>query len=30
MNEALQQAIQFSIEHESTWDRQVDANWACM
>lgn len=27
MNEALQQAIQFSIEHESTWDRQVDANW---
>ncbi|WOD15857.1 serine hydrolase domain-containing protein [Paraburkholderia kirstenboschensis] len=27
MNEALQQAIQFSIGHESTWHRQVDANW---
>ena len=27
MNEALQRAIQFSIEHESTWDRQVHGNW---
>lgn len=27
MNEALQRAIRFSIEHESTWDRQVHGNW---
>ena len=24
---ALQQAIQFAIDHESTWDREVTANW---
>jgi len=27
MNEALQRAIQFSVEHESTWDRNVDGKW---
>ncbi|WP_244851337.1 serine hydrolase [Caballeronia sp. SL2Y3] len=27
MNEALQRAIQFSVDHESTWDRQVHGNW---
>jgi CubicO group peptidase (beta-lactamase class C family) len=27
MNEALQRAIQFSIDHESTWDREVTGNW---
>lgn len=27
MNEALQRAIRFSVEHESTWDRQVHGNW---
>lgn len=27
MNEALQQAIRFSIDHESTWDREVTGNW---
>ena len=27
MNEALQRAIEFSIAHESTWDREVHGNW---
>lgn len=27
MNEALQRAIRFSIDHESTWDREVNGNW---
>jgi CubicO group peptidase (beta-lactamase class C family) len=27
MNEALQRAIQFSIDHESAWDREVTGNW---
>lgn len=27
MNQALQQAIQFSIDHESSWDREVDGEW---
>jgi CubicO group peptidase (beta-lactamase class C family) len=27
MNEALQRAIEFSIAHESTWDREVQGNW---
>jgi CubicO group peptidase (beta-lactamase class C family) len=27
MNEALERAIRFSIEHESTWDREVTGNW---
>lgn len=26
-SQALQEAIQFSIDHESTWDRQVGDNW---
>ena len=24
---ALQDAVQFAIDHESTWDREVTANW---
>jgi CubicO group peptidase (beta-lactamase class C family) len=27
MNEALQRAIRFSIDHESAWDREVTGNW---
>ncbi|MDR5773561.1 MULTISPECIES: serine hydrolase [unclassified Caballeronia] len=27
MNETLKRAIQFSIDHESKWDRNVDGNW---
>lgn len=26
-NSALQQAVQFAVDHESTWDREVTANW---
>ncbi len=27
MNKALQSAIQFSVDHESTWTREVDGEW---
>ncbi len=27
MNQLLQDAIQFSIDHESTWDREITDNW---
>ncbi len=26
-NSAMQQAIEFAVDHESTWDREVTANW---
>ena len=26
-NDALQQAVQFSIDHETTWDRDCNGNW---